>query len=823
TAINDRGSIQRTSGQLEDLFKRLQIAVRERLTNIINLLSKTELDDNQSCVADVYDLLAYLKEMVGFTPISRIGFSGRRGAGKTTLINHILGDDLLPTGGGRAITATLIEIIGWSDKRFVSVITFVKELEWEKSVMDAKNDWDEISANGKNDSDADEETSPAIYNLEQKLRALWEDRFESEFPDFGKQYYRFQNRTALELLPETFQDLLSKKYDIISCEDLPSMKQKLAQYAKRREQYWPLISYLSIYGPFDKLRDGSFSLLDIPGEGDKYEFSLNDRYEQGRSLCDRLFFIPEESMLISPATAKVCVSLGNRLTTQFAVVVTHMDEHLKNFSEENWTDENIEQKIRSELCKTLQAETEKQLMQNTEIYCVENGPNVSRYNKHFQGFLDAAIFRKSHDDIEDCIDRYLQPVDVTFQFLTASISMTVNQTQSIRNEFAKLSNLFLPKSLQKQIIQNWFENLEKIPGEDLFDYVPHYTYLQRILKAEQLVLAEKLLSRVVNSNSLEKLQNIVKNSVSNLQQDIVESYKKCTEKYPDVLAVITAISVQIPYMDRFQLKCLHDAKKAVVKKYGKQWLDMYSIGTGCRNRMLTSLNEWEKTNREAIRKSLGEAISASCESWVEHNMESFEKDFQKRWDHFLKYPEIAKLKDNTKLLTLLSPITRAGVTSSNQSQFLKITFPEEANQLLLNLTSLQKLNQFIEQHKEILSPVQITEVWTQHSKAGCVHVMGNLVSIDGICKIEMPIRHIEQRMKEIDSVAIPSPLEEMRSWSSEVANIFEKLMHDIFHNVRVNRRWDFFQAPLELILQVGDLVDCFLKDITKRFPFLLTL
>lgn len=801
-----------TSGELEASFERLQVAVSNRLEKIIDLLKKTQLDDDQSGVAHINDLLLSLDVMVDSVPISRVGFFGRRGAGKTTLLNRILGDDLLPTGDGRAITASLTEVIGWPQKRFVSVITFITQQEWEESVNLAKQDWEEIYTTRINDSNADDETSPAIDNLHQKLKALWGDSFEAEFSSSSKHHFLDDSRTPLELLPETFQLLLSKKYEIISCEDTSSMKEKLSPYMKRREKYWPLISRIVLYGPFKTLCNGSFSILDIPGEGDNYDFSLNDRFDEGRSLCDRLFFVPEKALLISPATAKVCVSLENHLISQFALVIPRLDEHLTNFSEDNWSNDNVEEKIRSELCKQLRMPNEKQLMQTIPMYCVENGQKKSEYTERFDKFLDTALFKKSYADIKDCIDRYLTHVNTIFELLTASIKMTHSQAESIRAEVSTLQNLSSSNCLQENIINNWFANLEKMPGEDLFDSSHHYTYFQRLLRTDQRILTDILFARAININGLKKLRELVENAIANLQGNFMQPYAKFTMKYSDVHTAISKISSRVPDMNGFERKCLRDAEQVLVKSYGETWCNMYASGTGCKNRMITNLNNWEKRNRDRIHTLLKETITSSCDSWVDKKMESFKKEFEKTWNQFLKYPEICGLIDKANLLELLSPVTRKDASFLSRTEVVQTEVVEDNTQSVPALTSLQRLIEFIKQHEAILSPVE-THPMRLRSKPGYVYVLKNPAYKDGIYKIGMTERNVQQRMKELQgSTGVPLPFEQIHYWPSDTPKSFEKTMHGIFRKVRVNRRREFFQAPSDVIQNVGDLVDSVIRE-----------
>ncbi len=64
--------------------------------------------------------------------------------------------------------------------------------------------------------------------------------------------------------------------------------------------------------------------------------------------------------------------------------------------------------------------------------------------------------------------------------------------------------------------------------------------------------------------------------------------------------------------------------------------------------------------------------------------------------------------------------------------------------------------------------------------------------------------------------AVPMPFVVKKSWFSQNVRIFEKIMHLLFTKTRVNKKREFFEAPLELIITVGNTVDMLINNAIKQ-------
>ena len=78
----------------------------------------------------VHNLGAKLSDFQHLTNRCRIGFIGNRGAGKSTIVNKVLGvEDLLPTNADDTSTASVTEISSWKSKTFEMFVVFLPQIE----------------------------------------------------------------------------------------------------------------------------------------------------------------------------------------------------------------------------------------------------------------------------------------------------------------------------------------------------------------------------------------------------------------------------------------------------------------------------------------------------------------------------------------------------------------------------------------------------------------------------------------------------------------------------------------------------------------------
>eukprot|EP01087_Luapelamoeba_hula_P016726 TRINITY_DN516_c0_g1_i4.p1 TRINITY_DN516_c0_g1~~TRINITY_DN516_c0_g1_i4.p1 ORF type:complete len:768 (+),score=108.49 TRINITY_DN516_c0_g1_i4:1179-3482(+) len=203
-----------------------------------------------------------------------IGLYGQRGTGKSSLINAILGFELLPTKKTVTATAIVTELQVWQiTDKYQAQIMFISR-NYFMSLFQ------QMTQNLRSD---------AIVELIEAVRSQSEEEaeeVEEEEEDDDQEAEAVRRSVGL---PKKLWKLLgtTKK---IACSDLYELKVLLAPYNVKSNNLWPLIAQVVIQGPFGKLSDFHVSLVDIPGSNCGRS-AMAERARTALSTCDKLFYV----------------------------------------------------------------------------------------------------------------------------------------------------------------------------------------------------------------------------------------------------------------------------------------------------------------------------------------------------------------------------------------------------------------------------------------------------------------------------------------------------------------------------------------------------
>lgn len=166
---------------------------------------------------------------------------GRTGVGKSTALNALLEQDILPTGVVGSQTAALVEI-RYAPEWEVT-FEYIGENELQQIFEDARTPAD----------DAKETGSPEIReSAEKKIRALFSLKADDAIP--------------LEVLQSPSEELLKiVRHGKRRFSTNEAWKDELDLHARKR--YWPITKSIDVRGPFPMLESG-IVISDLPGAGD---------------------------------------------------------------------------------------------------------------------------------------------------------------------------------------------------------------------------------------------------------------------------------------------------------------------------------------------------------------------------------------------------------------------------------------------------------------------------------------------------------------------------------------------------------------------------
>lgn len=191
-----------------------------------------------------------------------ISLVGGTGAGKSTLLNALLDARILPVSNMRACTSAVTEVSYSDDKKYHAKITFMsrEELDQEiKILIEDIKDFAELQDSSHEDSSGRSEEVYSIPRVARdKLKVIY------NLPDDFE--FNLENMNLLIEDKEIAKALDGQKA-IFEETELKDFKKKISFFLDSQHKYWPIVTKVSVSGPFNILKDG-VKIVDLPGIND---------------------------------------------------------------------------------------------------------------------------------------------------------------------------------------------------------------------------------------------------------------------------------------------------------------------------------------------------------------------------------------------------------------------------------------------------------------------------------------------------------------------------------------------------------------------------
>uniref|UniRef100_UPI0037E73EC8 nuclear GTPase SLIP-GC-like n=1 Tax=Semicossyphus pulcher TaxID=241346 RepID=UPI0037E73EC8 len=215
---------------------------------------------------DKTKLNAFLKEKMGDLETEKrelVGVFGKTGAGKSSLINAIIGEkDLLPSGSVTACTTVMIKVeANMKSQKYEAEIQFITKEEWREDL------WFLLTFT-VNDADRDEQDADDYAAGVEMLSALYGEEWRNNSQE------NLMNDRHFREIP----GFINSNKKTLTCDSAKELSAKLVKYtrsgSKNKEGkevnrwFWPLVKCVIVRVPNNDFLQ-HVTLVDLPGSGDR--------------------------------------------------------------------------------------------------------------------------------------------------------------------------------------------------------------------------------------------------------------------------------------------------------------------------------------------------------------------------------------------------------------------------------------------------------------------------------------------------------------------------------------------------------------------------
>ncbi|XP_041644570.1 nuclear GTPase SLIP-GC-like isoform X2 [Cheilinus undulatus] len=274
----------------------------KKLRPDITSQEKCMLSEAKKIMACVYEKLlygdttmlnAFLKKKICDLKMERremVGVFGRTGAGKSSLINAVIGEkDLLSSGDLSACTTVIIKVeANKENHKYEAEIEFITKEEWElKQILLYLTTFFEDTSDHEGE-DADD----------------YDDAVEMLSAVYGEDWRSYETNLMDKLHFREIPEFLNSKKKTLTCETAKELSAKLVKYTRCgskdeeiKRWFWPLVKCVTIRVPDNDLLQ-HITLVDLPGNGDRNK-SRDSMWKEVVGNCSTVWIVTDINRSVS--------------------------------------------------------------------------------------------------------------------------------------------------------------------------------------------------------------------------------------------------------------------------------------------------------------------------------------------------------------------------------------------------------------------------------------------------------------------------------------------------------------------------------------------
>lgn len=239
-----------------EIERRLR-AAEDLLTNSLSILGDEHKDELSTVQEWIEECRRQLRSPI---PVS-IALLGGTGAGKSTLVNALIGATILPTSAFAVCTSAITRVRFKKSEKFSAKIDFVPRETWELQLARAADD-----IRAAKEVDPEE----ASYVNEVTIPEDEAKRIQAVYGEDAFSAFKNSGEIADLSEPESITAAFLNGSEFIECDSTEDLRRQVARFLTSGDIYWPVVRSCEIEGPFEAFDHGG-ELVDLPGLNDPNE------------------------------------------------------------------------------------------------------------------------------------------------------------------------------------------------------------------------------------------------------------------------------------------------------------------------------------------------------------------------------------------------------------------------------------------------------------------------------------------------------------------------------------------------------------------------